>query len=376
MTASSSPTLAFVLPARNYPAETMRRCIDSIRSQADADVADIVVADFGSSPEHAAAARAVAREGNARHVWFDEQGPWNRSRAINRGVRATTAPVIITADADLVFATNFTRVILDVAREAGGAFYAHAPMMDLPPNITIECDDYAADYECLLTVAEERVWGKGNVVFSRGLFDEMRGWEEAYTIWGCEDNDFFDRATRSGARVFDLKGSTSCLHHWHPSNKRGRQANAQVARNQLMFWPLEREIPVRRTGTFADDPALPDHLPFQTPTVSIVITDAADKARTEATLASLDAQTFRDFDIHLAAGTPGVGGRPDVQGDIIGFIPAGALFPDEDALAWRVLIPLLKRQKPARGFMWRQPSVYTPTRQIVRLHHGQPTSTA
>jgi hypothetical protein len=284
--------------------------------------------------------------------------------------------VIITADADLVFATNFTRVILDIASKAGAAFYAHFPMMDLPPNITIECHDYTTDYECLLTVAEERVWSRGNVVFSRALFDEIRGWEEAYTIWGCEDNDFFDRATRSGARVFNLEGTTSCLHHWHPSNKRGRQANAQVARNQLMFWPLEKEIPVRRTGPFADDPALPDHLPFQTPTVSIVITDAAAKARTEATLSSLDAQTFRDFDIHLVAGTPGAGGLPDAQGDIIGFMPAGAVFVNEDALTWRVLLPLLKGQTTAPGYMWRQPSIYTPARRIVPLRHGQPASTA
>jgi FkbM family methyltransferase len=365
MTTPSSPALAFVLPIRNYPAEAMRRCIESIRRQAGPDVADIVLADFGSSPEHADAVRALAADCNARHVWFDERGPWNRSRAINLGVRATNAPILVTSDADLVFATNFTQTVLETAKKSGVAFYAHAPMMDLLPNLTVDLNDYDADYDRLLAVAKERIWSRGNVIFSRALFDYMRGWEEAYTIWGCEDNDFFDRATRSGARVFDLKGMTSYLHHWHPSNKRGREAGAQVARNQLMFWPLEKKIPVRRTGPFADESALPEHIPFQTPTVSIVITDAADKARAEATLASLDTQTFQDADVQLAAGTLGRGPLPEMTGDVIGLIPAGTILPNDDALTWQVLIPLLKGETPSLSFMWRKPSTYTPARQIL-----------
>jgi len=375
MTLAQGPSLAFILPIRNYPAEAMRRCIESIRRQASAEIADIVLADFGSAPDHAAAARALAEACNARHVWFDEKGPWNRSRAINLGVRATTAPIIVTTDADLVFATNFTTTILDVAKKADGAFYAHAPMMDLPANLSVDLNDYDADYDRLLTVAKERVWSKGNVIFSRALFEQMRGWEEAYIIWGCEDNDFFDRATRSGAHVFDLTGITSYLHHWHPSNKRGREAGAQVARNQLMFWPVEKKIPVRRTGPLANEAPLPEHAPFQTPTVSIVITGAADKAAADATRASLDAQTFRDMDIQCVESTLGKGQMPEMTGDIIGLIPAGTQFPNEDALTWHVLIPLLKGEMPSLSFMWRRPSSYTAERQIVSASAPQPAAT-
>jgi len=363
---TTAPVLAYILPIRNYPAAAMRRCIESIRRQApDATTVDILLADFGSSPSNAADAKTLAEACGARHVWFDEKGPWNRSRAINLGVRATTAPVIVTSDADLVFASNFTQTVLGLAQRAGAEFYAHAPMMDLPQSLTIDLDDYDADYGRLLGVAKERVWSRGNVIFSRALFERMRGWEEAYTIWGCEDNDFFDRASRSGAPVFDLKGTTSYLHHWHASNKRGKEAAAQVARNQLMFWPVEKKIPVRRSGPLAGDAALPSHVPFKTPSVAIFMTGAEDKPKADATLASISTQSFQDLNVIPVEGALIKQPISAVSADIVGHMPAGVTFPNEDALTWRVLMPVLKGQTPPLSFMWTRPSHYTAERQIA-----------
>ena len=289
----SARSMAVVMPVRNYAAAAMKRCIESLRRQeTDPNKLDILIADFGSSPEQAAAVKELAAATGARYVWFDEKGPWNRSRAINLGVRATTAPIVVTSDADLVFPQNFTETVLGLADTyAGREVYAYAPMMDLPENIAIDLDDYEADYRRLLSVAKERVWSRGNVIFSRTLFERMRGWEEAYEIWGCEDNDFFDRAKRSGAAVVDLKGVTSYLHHWHISNKRGAEAAAQVARNQVMCWPLEGRTPVVRTGSFAADAALAVHKVFQLPSVAIFIA-GNDAAKVETTRAAIAVQTY------------------------------------------------------------------------------------
>ena len=369
--------MAVVMPVRNYAAAAMKRCIESLRRQeTEPSKLDILIADYGSSPDHAAAVKELTAGTGARYVWFNEKGPWNRSRAVNLGVRATTAPIVVTSDADLVFPQNFTETVLGLAdKYAGREVYAYVPMMDLPENIAIDLDDYEADYQRLLTVAKERVWSRGNVIFSRTLFERMRGWEETYEIWGCEDNDFFDRANRSGAAVVDLKGVTSYLHHWHISNKRGPEAAAQVARNQVMCWPVEGRTPVVRTGAFAGDAALAGHKPFQLPSVAIFVA-GTDAAKVEITRAAIAAQTYRDVKIIPVANTDAASAAlPQRTEDVVGLMQAGEVFPKDDALAWRVLIPLLKGEAPQMNFMWRKPSQYTGERQIVPATAKGPAKT-
>lgn len=364
---NTARNMAVVMPVRNYAAAAMKRCIESLRRQeSDPAKLDILIADYGSSSEHAAAVKELATATGARYVWFDEKGPWNRSRAINLGVRATTAPIVVTSDADLVFPQNFTETVLGLLDTyVGREVYAYAPMMDLPESITIDLDDYEADYKRLLAVAKERVWSRGNVIFSRALFERMRGWEEAYEIWGCEDNDFFDRAKRSGAAVVDLKGVTSYLHHWHISNKRGAAAAAQVARNQVMCWPVEGRTPVIRTGAFAGDGALAEHKAFQLPSVAILI-NGNDAAKIEVTRAAIAAQTYPDVQVVAVPDAGAVSAALQQRTeDVVGLMQAGDVFPKDDALAWRVLIPLLKGETPPASFMWRTPRQYTGERQIV-----------
>ncbi len=367
-----------VVPVRNYPRHALARTLESLRYQrGGSDDVEICVADYGSSEACARETETTAREWGAFHRVFDERGPWNRARAINLGVRATVAPVIIASDADIVFAPDFLDCLRELAARTGPEWYAHMPMLDLPRGVQLAPERIAEDYHPVASLAEQRVWSKGNVAFTRLLFERLRGWEEAFTVWGCEDNEFFDRCSRSDAPTFDLTGRTSCLHHWHPSNKRGEEARAAIARNQVIYWPNEGRLPVVRSGPLAGEPPLDSHRPFSLPLVSMIVAGREPGLSTAVRLlceqsykaveilrADLDAGRFvvsdgfgtvtREGELPSRIPEDAIAHcRTLATGDLLAAMDDGFRFPNDEHLVWAILIPMLKGERPSRRFTWR-----------------------
>jgi glucosyl-3-phosphoglycerate synthase len=103
--ADASTTTAVVLPARNEE-RTVDRIVSTIRRRLPALVDELVVVDSASTDDTA----AIAREAGARVVRLDEPG---KGRALQAGVRATTADLICFIDADLTdFSCSFVTGLL------------------------------------------------------------------------------------------------------------------------------------------------------------------------------------------------------------------------------------------------------------------------
>jgi predicted glycosyltransferase involved in capsule biosynthesis len=57
----------------------------------------------------------------------------------------------------------------------------------------------------------------------RAFFERMRGYDERYLAWGCEDGDMLSRALEAGLALSWIHEETSMLHQWHPTVRRARR---------------------------------------------------------------------------------------------------------------------------------------------------------
>lgn len=159
-----------------------------------------------------------------------DDGPFNRARAVNRGVAQTTGDVLVLSDADVVGeAEALYLAVLTVGVEAYHSAwaipydrYVHLNplatdrVLRLPPSAEVgfaEAD--VGDVYDERTRPVRRFGGSvcGLVVITREAFDEVGGYDENFVGWGWEDTAF-------AATVWGLVGPpervhATCAHLWH-----------------------------------------------------------------------------------------------------------------------------------------------------------------
>jgi glycosyltransferase involved in cell wall biosynthesis len=144
---------------------------------------------------------------------------WNRSWALNVGIRAAHGDRVMCTDADMIFSPGFLHDTLSTLVDNDKALVL-CRCHDLPeavPEKAWHLDDFA----WLREQAELRdTVGTGACqAATRSFFEEVRGYDEKYVFWGNEDKDMVARAAVFGLEQHWLPEPTSMLHQWHPTMK-------------------------------------------------------------------------------------------------------------------------------------------------------------
>lgn len=151
--------------------------------------------------------------------------PYNRSWALNAGVRAARAPIVILHDADMVVPVDFARAIaasfdlgLDALRLPRFLFY-----LDEPTSLAVqEQRRFAPGLRIDNVVANNRT----PVAVRRDAYLAIGGHDEGFFGWGAEDDEFMDRlrTLRIGEGAF-----LPIVHLWHPvAQKQGAHRNVEL----------------------------------------------------------------------------------------------------------------------------------------------------
>ncbi len=217
--------ISVVIPLRNRAGIRLQNCLASLRRQTDIDTSavELVLSDFGSNPEHAADIKRVAEEFGAVTVRTEDQQIWNRSRALNRGIAATNAPITLCTDADMIFESNFLSVILSSIKAVGGLGMAVCRCRDLP-DLGPERRYDETDFSILKSKATIRPTGGTGAcqAAATAWFKKVGGYDEKYVHWGFEDTDMFYRAKKDGLVPCWIHDRTSMLHQYHPTMRHDR----------------------------------------------------------------------------------------------------------------------------------------------------------
>jgi glycosyltransferase involved in cell wall biosynthesis len=282
--------LSVVLGIRNWGLDRLEVCLRSHRDSEMREGLEVVVSDFGS--ENASEIKGLADGFGATYV-FTPSDIWSRSAALNAGVGAANSPILVTADADVVFSPTSHETLLSAA-EALPTAVQFVQYSDLPEGFGA-ADLERLDWRVLASVAQRRPrWGMGTAMFSRELFSKVRGYDERMVVWGAEDNDFAKRARKAGAAINWVDEPGARIYHiWHKrflDIAHGNSAEyAEFKRNREIFKSddscirnLDRSF--SRHGTYV-------------PTVSIVIASRNRPSLLQESIESCLRQTFQDFEI-------------------------------------------------------------------------------
>lgn len=199
--------ITLIIPLRNREAYRVRRLVASLRENG-ADPS-IVLVDYGSRPEFATSYAAVALELGLEIEPMLARGlPWNKCKAINRGVRLSSSQVVCMADVDMAFSTDPISAALTMGT-AKRMFHVQAYW--LPKNGS-------------LTKARPGGLGApgGFQLVERSAYNELGGYDEDIQYWGLEDLDWPDRLKTIGYEQVWLPEPHRLYHLWHEPSEAGR----------------------------------------------------------------------------------------------------------------------------------------------------------
>ncbi|MGB0591158.1 MAG: glycosyltransferase family 2 protein [Myxococcota bacterium] len=246
MDAQPPVRLSVVIALRDRAGFRLENCLRALRWQTLASEAfEIVLSDFGSDPTSRAEVVRLAEQHRARVVYTETRERWNKSRALNIGVRAALGHYVLCTDADMIFAPNFLETLLDVQAQGGDRAFVLCQSRDLPEGLA-ERLWTVDDLPSLVGQSQYRArQGTGACqMATRAFFERVRGYDEGYKGWGQEDTDMTFRAARAGLTHRWVEGSTAMMHQWHPSNR--HRWPIQKALNDLRYHLTKRRITKNR----------------------------------------------------------------------------------------------------------------------------------
>lgn len=241
---SERPWISAIVPIRNRSGVRLENCLRSLRWQTiPKERVQIVVSDFGSDPEHQESVKSLAEAYDVQVKSTATAEVWNRSRALNLGIQAASAPWVLCTDVDMIFAPNFIESILAVHDDTSRDAMIHCRCHDLPETVEQRRWDRHHFPELLEKATVRQARGTGACQSARrSFFFRARGYDEKFTFWGAEDIDMTARSRRAGLEVVWVSESTRMLHQWHPKEHRKRWNNYRLNRwrYRLTKWQVTK----------------------------------------------------------------------------------------------------------------------------------------
>lgn len=289
----SNVDVSVVIAFKNWGAERLEVAARSIIRSLESTDGELIISDYGS--DDAGVAEQVADAVGAIVVRTVEDPVWSRSRALNAGFAKARGQLLISTDADMVFAPETIQTIYRWWKQSPDSAY-FLQCRDLPRDVTTTLLSGGSLRESDLEQASiiRPRWGMGGMMaISRNQFAALRGFDERLHTYGREDMDFALRARRAGHRNVWIEAPEARMYHmWHkPASAPAEPSDSvktAVARNRKLV--DEDKTWVRNIACW--------RYPLQdkAPLIRVVLMDARHGELTEQTIRSLQAQSVDDWE--------------------------------------------------------------------------------
>lgn len=204
---------------RDRDVDRVKLSLTSLKSQTQNSFNAIFI-DYGSQDSYAHKVKEiVSRFTFATYYYVGHPGLlWNKSKAINYGLRKAQSDYIITADVDVLFTENFLETALKLSDPKSFSLFK---IGYLSQRITKEQQKYL-QLNGVQTTHIGDTFGIG--LFPKSTLEAVGGLDEFFHFYGSEDEDLTYRVLLSGVT------SNNCdelllYHQWHERypQKRDRQ---------------------------------------------------------------------------------------------------------------------------------------------------------
>lgn len=175
------------------------------------------------------------------------EAPYNRSHTFNMGARVARAPALLLHDNDMLVPRGYARRLLE--RLAAGyevvnpkrfVFY-----LTRHHSQAVLAGAAAFDQQPAEAIVQNLEAG-GSLAITRRAYSQLGGMDEAFSGWGGEDNEFWDRCLTLPTWIW---GYEPIVHLWHagqPLKGQSHNPNLDRARSLLRLSPRERILQLRQ----------------------------------------------------------------------------------------------------------------------------------
>jgi glycosyltransferase involved in cell wall biosynthesis len=207
------PFFSVIIGYRDRDVDRVRRCLNSLFQQTGCSF-EIIFIDYGSRRNWAEKVREVIAEfPDVRFFRTETQGhPWNRSKALNIGLRQAKGRFVATTDIDLIFPPLFLETIHS---QVTADRAIQCPPFLLPEGFSDW--DTLTGASSVFPIGDNYLGAFQCVERDRAI--QVGGFNENYEFWGLEDQDFQLRLENIGAKP-KLACGIRAFHQWHPTTQR------------------------------------------------------------------------------------------------------------------------------------------------------------
>jgi glycosyltransferase involved in cell wall biosynthesis len=208
---SNNVFFSFVVAFRDRELERVDFFLSSLKLQEYKNF-ELIFVDQGSSIEYRSSIEKLCNSYDfAHYLYNDTLGQlWNKSNALNIGIKHANGGYIIISDIDVIFPIHFISQVLSILDSkyfyTFNAFY-------LPHNLRVQ--DYLNDISNSSLVLGENLF-IGVCIAPKEKLLEIKGYDEYFQVWGGEDDDIIIRLEQSGIIRHHFSATDIKLYHiWH-----------------------------------------------------------------------------------------------------------------------------------------------------------------
>lgn len=203
--------ISIIYAFRDRDADRVRLSMESLRKQEEQNF-EVVFVDYGSKHNISEEVKKVLKEFQFCNYFYLEalHRLWNKSRALNYGIKQSKHPHIFIADVDLIFSPEATSFLEKKSSEKSFHLFR---MGYLGEKLSKELRK-EQDFRNLRPDRTGEV--NGMVLARKEAFYEVKGYDEFYHFYGAEDVDLYARLSTAGYKEEKTEG-IHFYHNWHSS---------------------------------------------------------------------------------------------------------------------------------------------------------------
>ncbi|MGL5126438.1 MAG: glycosyltransferase [Fusobacteriaceae bacterium] len=203
---------------------------------------------------------------NVKHIYQQDKG-FRKTRALNNGARNASGEVLLFSDQDLVFGTDYIKIVLEKIKSKHFLHFRPYNLSELERNDFLKLQNLdnfnykeftkklPIEYRKSVnkTLKKDKLRRLLNNIYlrNRGIklvgmsyaiykndYIKVNGYDEKYEGWGYEDDDFGNRLYSAGIKGREAITENIQLHLWHevdPTKKKSQNENYYKNRKNLIF---------------------------------------------------------------------------------------------------------------------------------------------
>lgn len=203
------PTITILYAYRNRDTQRVKLSLQSLQQQTNQGF-EVILVDYGSEDAYAQAIKEVVNAFDfATYHYVGHPGVlWNKSKALNYGIRQAKGDYVFIADVDVLFRPETIHLFQNIANPTTAYLFQ---LSYLSKDVT-ESLERATNFFKLPVKHTGTV--NGMVLTSKNSLFDINGVDEFFHFYGSEDVDLFQRLEYSGLQLIQ-RPENYFLHQWH-----------------------------------------------------------------------------------------------------------------------------------------------------------------